>query len=99
MDGVVALVIGLVGGLVLTPIARRVAFRTGIVDRPGDLKTQRVPVAYLGGVAVFLAALGGPILAGKPLVLVPAGMALVLGLADDLRPLPVSGRVVVELAK
>ena len=28
----------------------------------------------------------------------PPGMALALGLADDLRPLPVSGRVVVELA-
>lgn len=98
MDGVVALVVGLVGGLVLTPVARRVAFRTGIVDRPGDLKTQRVPVAYLGGVAVFLAALSGPILAGRPLVLVPAGMALALGLADDLRPLPVSGRVLAELA-
>ena len=98
MDGLVAIVAGLAGGLVLTPLARTVALRFGIVDRPGDLKTQRVPVAYLGGVAVFLAALPGPILAGEPLVLVPAGIALVLGLADDLRPLPVLARVVVELA-
>ena len=98
VDGLVALVAGLVGGFVLTPLARTVALRTGIVDRPGDLKTQRVPVAYLGGVAVFLAALAGPLLAGQPLVLVPAAMALALGLADDLRPLPVSLRIVVELA-
>jgi UDP-GlcNAc:undecaprenyl-phosphate GlcNAc-1-phosphate transferase len=98
VDGLVAAVVGLVGAIVLTPVARAVAFRTGIVDRPGDLKTQRVPVAYLGGVAVFLAALAGPLLAGEPLVLVPAGLALTLGLADDLRPLPVTGRVLVEVA-
>jgi UDP-GlcNAc:undecaprenyl-phosphate/decaprenyl-phosphate GlcNAc-1-phosphate transferase len=98
VDGLVAVVAGVVGALVLTPLARAAAMRFGIVDRPGDLKTQRIPVAYLGGVAVFLAALPGPLLAGEPLVLVPAGIALALGLADDLRPLPVSTRVVVELA-
>jgi UDP-GlcNAc:undecaprenyl-phosphate GlcNAc-1-phosphate transferase len=90
--------VGLGGALVLTPVARRVALRTGTVDRPGELKTQREPVAYLGGVAVFLAALAGPLLADEPLVLLPTGLALVLGLADDLRPLPVSGRILVELA-
>ena len=98
MDGLVAVVAGILGALVLTPMARAAALRFGIVDRPGDLKTQRVPVAYLGGVAVFLAALPGVLLAGEPLVLVPTGIALALGLADDLRPLPVSARVVVELA-
>lgn len=98
MDGLVALAAGLVGGFLLTPLARSVALRFGIVDRPGDLKTQRVPVAYLGGLAVFLAALPGPLLAGEPLVLLPAGIALALGLADDLRPLPIWMRVVVELA-
>ena len=98
MDGLVAVVAGILGALVLTPMARAAALRFGIVDRPGDLKTQRIPVAYLGGVAVFLAALPGVLLAGEPLVLVPTGIALALGLADDLRPLPVSARVVVELA-
>jgi UDP-GlcNAc:undecaprenyl-phosphate GlcNAc-1-phosphate transferase len=97
VDSLVAAVAGLIGGLVLTPAARALAMRTGIVDEPGDLKTQRVPVAYLGGVAVFLAALPGPLLAGEPLILVPAGLALALGLADDLRPLPVSARVLVEV--
>ena len=98
MDAVLALAVGIVGGLVLTPAARAVALRTGVVDRPGELKTQRVPVAYLGGVAVFLAALAGPLVAGEPLVIVPTGAALLLGLADDLRPLPVGIRVGVELA-
>ena len=34
-------------------MAIRVARRAGIVDRPGALKVQEGPVAYLGGVAVL----------------------------------------------
>lgn len=97
MDSLVALAVGLGGALVLTPAARRLALRFAIVDRPGDLKTQRVPVAYLGGVAVFLAALIGPLLAERAWVLIPAGLALGLGLVDDLRPLPVAPRIAAEL--
>ena len=97
MDGVLALVIGLAGGLILTPTARRAALALDIVDRPGELKTQRVPIAYLGGIAVALAAASGPLLAGRALVLIPMGAALTLGLADDVRPLAVPFRIIVEL--
>ena len=39
----------------LTPKMRDAALRFGIVDRPdGRLKTQRQPVPYLGGVAIYL---------------------------------------------
>jgi UDP-GlcNAc:undecaprenyl-phosphate GlcNAc-1-phosphate transferase len=42
--------------LVGTPMARDAALRFGVVDRPdGHLKTHRQPVAYLGGLAVFVA--------------------------------------------
>lgn len=42
--------------LALTPLAQRLAWATGFLDRPVTaLKTQREPVAYLGGVAVALA--------------------------------------------
>ncbi|MEO1129579.1 MAG: MraY family glycosyltransferase [Planctomycetota bacterium] len=38
-----------------TPIMRRLAIANGIVDNPSEArKVHRVPVAYLGGVAVFL---------------------------------------------
>jgi UDP-GlcNAc:undecaprenyl-phosphate GlcNAc-1-phosphate transferase len=44
--------------LYLTPIFRDAARRFGIVDAPdGNLKTQKNPVPYLGGVAVFAAVL------------------------------------------
>ena len=39
-----------------TPMARDAAIRFGVVDRPdGHLKTHAEPVAYLGGLAVFVA--------------------------------------------
>jgi UDP-GlcNAc:undecaprenyl-phosphate GlcNAc-1-phosphate transferase len=42
--------------LVGTPMARDAAIRFGVVDRPdGRLKNHVEPVAYLGGLAVFLA--------------------------------------------
>ena len=44
----------------MTPLMRRVAIYYGIVDRPDGLrKMHREPVAYLGGVAVFLGWLVG----------------------------------------
>ncbi len=40
----------------VTPWAIRLAWRTGFLDRPNSpLKTQRAPVAYLGGVAIAAA--------------------------------------------
>lgn len=84
-----------VGGLValavtvgLTPLAIRVALRAGIVDRPGALKVQETPVAYLGGVAVFGGLVAALALAsGSTRLLLPLGLALGLGLADDLADL------------
>ncbi len=39
----------------VTPIMRRLAVSHGIIDRPGEArKVHRVPIAYLGGVAVYL---------------------------------------------
>lgn len=96
----------LIGGLTalavttaLTPVAIRVARRAGIVDRPGALKVQEVPVAYLGGVAVLgglLAALLPRVGAGR--LLVPLVLATLLGLADDLVDLDARLRLTCEVA-
>lgn len=41
--------------LIATPIMRRIAVANGVIDRPSDpRKIHRVPVAYMGGVAVYL---------------------------------------------
>jgi len=77
-----ALIVALVVTVVATPIAARLAVHVGVVDRPGPLKVQQRPVPYLGGVAVF-AGLAGPVAWAQPTLLVPLGLALLLGLADD----------------
>ena len=54
-DSIIIFVIAFVVTLVATPIMRRLALLAGIVDAPLEArKAHRVPVAYLGGVAVFL---------------------------------------------
>jgi UDP-GlcNAc:undecaprenyl-phosphate GlcNAc-1-phosphate transferase len=46
--------------LIMTPVMRRLAVKHGIIDRPSEArKIHRLPVAYLGGVAVFLGMVAG----------------------------------------
>lgn len=53
-------VVAFIVSLIFTPIMRVVAMQYGIVDKPdGMRKLHRAPVAYLGGVAVFLGWLAG----------------------------------------
>ncbi|KAK1548161.1 hypothetical protein Q3G72_002929 [Acer saccharum] len=87
----------------LTPRVRQAALRFGVVDAPkGPLKTHTAPVAYLGGIAIYLsyiltlclvfsldAQLLGMLLGGT--------LMLMLGLFDDLRVLPPSLKLAGQL--
>jgi UDP-GlcNAc:undecaprenyl-phosphate GlcNAc-1-phosphate transferase len=74
----------------LTPRMREAALRFGIVDRPdGRLKTQREPVPYLGGIAIYLSFLlaisvtysfSADVLG----ILLAGSIVVLLGLLDDL---------------
>ncbi len=90
MQVMLAFLIGLAIAHWGTPVVRAAALRFGIVDRPdGVLKRQREPVAYLGGLAVYL-----PFLVALALVfpfdrrvlglLLAGTLMLLLGLIDDL---------------
>jgi UDP-GlcNAc:undecaprenyl-phosphate/decaprenyl-phosphate GlcNAc-1-phosphate transferase len=97
----VALILAVVIAAIATPVVARLAVRLEVVDRPGPLKVQTRPVPYLGGVAVF-AALVGPVAWAQPTLLVPLGLALLLGLADDVSDmsprLRLGGEVVIGAA-
>jgi UDP-GlcNAc:undecaprenyl-phosphate GlcNAc-1-phosphate transferase len=44
----------------MTPVMRRLAIANGVVDRPNEArKIHKMPIAYMGGVAVFLGIVGG----------------------------------------
>lgn len=46
--------------LIATPIMRRLAVAYGIIDKPNEArKIHRIPVAYLGGAAVFVGIMAG----------------------------------------
>jgi UDP-GlcNAc:undecaprenyl-phosphate/decaprenyl-phosphate GlcNAc-1-phosphate transferase len=44
----------------MTPVMRRLAIANGVVDRPNEArKIHKMPIAYMGGVAVFLGVVAG----------------------------------------
>lgn len=80
--------------------------RLGLVDQPGPRKVHSRPIPRAGGIAIFVAfavtvgllmALVGPDATGALPWLLIGGLAItVLGLADDLRPLPWQLRLTVQ---
>jgi UDP-GlcNAc:undecaprenyl-phosphate GlcNAc-1-phosphate transferase len=74
----------------LTPRVREAAVRFGIVDRPdGHLKGQKEPVAYLGGLSIFLAfllALAMTVQFSQEMLglLLAGSIVVLIGLVDDL---------------
>lgn len=112
-EGVVmglALAVALAGSLVLTPLARRIAWKIDAVSRPdGNRKRQRRPTALLGGLAVYASFIGallatgfaGGQRAGLPLyvaVATSAGMLCLLGLIDDLYELRARTKLIGQIA-
>lgn len=99
----VGFVASLVLSLQLTPRVRRAALRLGVVDAPsGPLKTHTAPVAYLGGIAIYLSFLLTLCLvfrldAQLLGVLLGGTLMTMLGLFDDLRVLPPSVKLAGQL--
>ncbi len=85
------------------PLARQAALRFGLVDAPdGDLKKQREPVAYLGGLAVFasfLLSLGMTFEFDQELLalLLASTIVATIGLIDDFGVLTPKAKVLGQL--
>lgn len=77
----------------LTPIFQKAAFKYGIVDEPdGKLKKQKEPVAYLGGLAIylsFLLTLAFTFVFSQEVlgILLSGTIIVILGLVDDFKTL------------
>jgi UDP-GlcNAc:undecaprenyl-phosphate GlcNAc-1-phosphate transferase len=85
----------------LTPLAIKVAFKTGFVDRPAGYKGHKQPTPYLGGSAITIGLLAGAAVGGIPsryalIVLCAVGVWL-LGTLDDKVNLPIILRVAIEV--
>ncbi len=79
--------------LYITPIVMEAAIKYDIVDRPdGNLKQHQQPVAYLGGIAIYLSFLATLALTfdfSREVLglLLAATIVILLGIIDDLKPL------------
>src|SRR5688500_12887234 len=96
-------VVPLLAALLLTPLAARVARRYGILDHPAHKKHHERVTPYLGGLAaaVPLVAAGGVAAGaeGQLITVLLGGVALtIVGLVDDHRNVPMSAKLVVEMA-
>jgi UDP-N-acetylmuramyl pentapeptide phosphotransferase/UDP-N-acetylglucosamine-1-phosphate transferase len=101
-DELLAVILAFLLSASITPLMRHLAIRRGLVDIPNWRSSHSVPTPRLGGVAVLIATLGGAVAAGAasdPRVasLLVASLAIaVLGVADDLRGVPVVVRLLAE---
>ena len=88
--------------LITVPLARRVALATDFLDHPRDYKNHAAAIPYLGGVAVLAAfaisaAVFGDALSRIPSVLALAALLMLMGTADDRRPLGPGLRFAVQV--
>lgn len=83
-----AALVSLTAVWILTPLALKLAVRTGFYDHPVGYKAHRAPTAYLGGAAVLSGFLLGAVLFGQgfsrfaPILACALGLS-VLGTLDD----------------
>ena len=88
--------------LALVPLARLTATRLGYVSQPREDRWHRRPIALLGGVAIGLTVLVGVILFRVvheiSVLLACAALIFAAGLADDVKSLKPSTKLVVEIA-
>src|ERR1700722_10540189 len=85
----------------LTPLAIKIAFKTGFVDRPAGYKGHKQATPYLGGTAITIGLLAGAAVGGIPsryaLIVACAAGVWLLGTLDDKIDLPILLRVAIEV--
>jgi UDP-GlcNAc:undecaprenyl-phosphate/decaprenyl-phosphate GlcNAc-1-phosphate transferase len=98
-----AAVVSLAAVWALTPLALRIAVRTGFLDHPVGYKAHAAPTAYLGGAAVLSGFLVAALAFGDglsrfgPILLCAVGLS-VLGTLDDRFAVRPTHRIVAEVA-
>jgi UDP-GlcNAc:undecaprenyl-phosphate GlcNAc-1-phosphate transferase len=87
--------VALLVAFAVTPMARKVALRTGIVDQPNSRKVHLSPVPLLGGAAMYLAVIVALILFGDRAyvgqlagIFLGATFVSLLGIWDDRQSIP-----------
>lgn len=86
-----------------TPVVRILAKNIGAVDVPRDnRRMHKVPIPRMGGLAIFLGFVTAALLFGRidtqmKSILMGAVVLIILGIADDMKPLPALFKLVVQI--
>lgn len=77
----------------ITPLCRLIALKLNILDKPNWRKIHEQPTPFLGGLGVYIAFstsifLNGVFLPGMKILLLGAILIFIMGLWNDIRPLP-----------
>lgn len=91
-----------ISSLILVPIIRKVALYVGAVDKPNARKIHKEPIPTLGGIAIFISFLIGYMFFGVAnslmlSILIASFLILLLGIFDDINPIPAKYKFIVHL--
>lgn len=89
-------------GLLLTPLVRKLAQRTGFVVQPRRDRWHQRPTALLGGLAIYGSFVSGclliaPQFSGMRLILLGGTLMFLIGLVDDFVPLKPAVKLVAQV--
>lgn len=95
-------IFSLVTAYFVTPFCRLVALRLRVLDRPDWRKVHDLPTPLLGGVGIYVAftlslLLNGVFLPGMKILLLGSTLIFVMGLWDDIRPLPALLKFIIQI--
>ncbi len=102
----VALLAALVVSFLMTPVVKTFAYKVGAVDVPKDgRRMHKVPIPRLGGLAIFIGFMVSVLILGSvrgngqmQSILLGSVIIVVLGVVDDICPLPAMLKFVVQIA-
>ncbi len=86
----------------LTPLMVRIGHRWNLVDVPADRKIHILPTPRIGGLALYAGFVGSLLLNSivpdwMIAILVASSLLLIIGVLDDIRELPASGKLIGQL--
>ena len=99
-----AVVVALVVSFLMTPVVKTLAYKVGAIDVPKDnRRMHKTPIPRLGGLAIFIGFMVSVLVFAEIDVqlrgiLLGAVIIVVLGVVDDITPLPAMLKFVVQIA-
>lgn len=90
-----------IASLIFVKLAQKVAIYIGAIDIPNKRSAHKTPTPLLGGIGIFLSFLLGYMLFGREStlmlsVLMASFLILILGVFDDIKPIPARYKIVVH---